>query len=319
MIFKSRRTAYNIMQEFEDLLFDLVKNRPKKLGRKEPLAPQDELLVHMLERAFEEGRIDEQQFRDNLKITFLTAHENTQQLLSSTFWQLGVNQVRIHQSLAIYPFLYFHNPRSLQLTPSLQAIQDGLRAEVLATGVSDPTSETLNALPYLTAIIVELLRVYPPVSQLINRVTTRDASLGGTIQIPKGTFVGWNAPGVQSDPKVWGPTARQFIPERWGTSPKEIMDKVRKETVKGHMISFNSHSRKCLGQGYALLEMKMVLFELVRRVKWTVSPDYELKLTSVRATFLTFSLKMYSMTNAISGRNSSTIRLQSTDPRTGTA
>lgn len=62
------------------------------------------------------------------------------------------------------------------------------------------------------------------------------------------------------------------------------MDKVRKETVKGHMISFNSHSRKCLGQGYALLEMKMVLFELVRRVKWTVSPDYELKLTSVRAT-----------------------------------
>ena len=169
------------------------------------------------------------------------------------------------------------------LLPSLQTIQDNLRAEVLATGVSDPTSETLNALPYLTAVIVELLRVYPPVSQLINRVTTRDASLGGTIHIPKGTFVGWNAPGVQSDPKVWGPTARQFIPERWGTNPKEIMDKVRKETVKGHMISFNSHSRKCLGQGYALLEMKMVLFELVRRVKWTVSPDYELKITSVKA------------------------------------
>lgn len=117
MIFKSRRTAYNIMQEFEDLLFDLVKNRPKKLGRKEPLAPQDELLVHMLERAFEEGRIDEQQFRDNLKITFLTAHENTQQLLSSTFWQLGVNQVRIHQSLAIYPFLYFPQPSLTSTNP----------------------------------------------------------------------------------------------------------------------------------------------------------------------------------------------------------
>lgn len=118
MIFKSRRTAYNIMQEFEDLLFDLVKNRPKKLARKEPLAPQDELLVHMLERAFEAGKIDEQQFRDNLKITFLTAHENTQQLLNSTFWQLGVNQVRIHQSLAICPTLYFHKPRSLRLTRS---------------------------------------------------------------------------------------------------------------------------------------------------------------------------------------------------------
>lgn len=88
-------TAYNIMQEFEDLLFDMVKNRPKKLARKEPLPPQDELVVHMLERAFEDGRIDEQQFRDNLKITFLTAHENTQQLLNSTFWQLGVDQVSV--------------------------------------------------------------------------------------------------------------------------------------------------------------------------------------------------------------------------------
>lgn len=115
MLFTSRRTAYTIMQEFEDLLFNLVRNRPKKLARKEPVAPQDELLVHMLERAFEEGRIDEQQFRDNLKITFLTAHENTQQLLNSTFWQLGVNQVRTHHSLAICPFLYFHNPRSLRL------------------------------------------------------------------------------------------------------------------------------------------------------------------------------------------------------------
>lgn len=313
-------TAYNIMQEFEDLLFDMVKNRPKKLARKEPLPPQDELLVHMLERAFEDGRIDEQQFRDNLKITFLTAHENTQQLLNSTFWQLGVDQVRTHYHLRIWPFSLLSQPSlaSTNMSPSLQTIQEKLRAEVLATGVSDPTSETLNALPYLTAVIVELLRVYPPVSQLINRVTTRDASLGGIIHIPKGTFVGWNAPGVQSDPKVWGPTARQFIPERWGTNPKEIMDKVRKETVKGHMISFNSHSRKCLGQGYALLEMKMVLFELVRRAKWTVSPDYELKITSVRATSLSFSLKRYSITNYITGRNTRTIRLQSTDPRTRT-
>lgn len=106
-------TAYNIMQEFEDLLFDMVKNRPKKLARKEPVAPQDELLVHMLERAFEDGRIDEQQFRDNLKITFLTAHENTQQLLNSTFWQLGVDQVRTHLSFFGFArFLCLHNPRS---------------------------------------------------------------------------------------------------------------------------------------------------------------------------------------------------------------
>ncbi|KAI9776222.1 MAG: hypothetical protein M1839_000543 [Geoglossum umbratile] len=251
-LFTSRRRAFAIMKEFEDLLYELVRNRPRKLERKEPVAPQDELVVHMLERALEDGRIDDEQFRANLKIVFLTAHENTQQLLNSMFWQLG----------------------------SDQSIQDKLRAEVLATGVTDPTPDTLNKLPYLTALICELLRVYPPVSQLINRVSLVPSSLGGTIDLPKGTWVGWNAPGVQSDINVWGPTARQFIPERWGSKPEEIMAKFRRETVKGNFIAFNSHSRKCLGQGYALLEMKMALFELVRRARWTVDPEYTIKFTS---------------------------------------
>jgi unspecific monooxygenase len=93
-LFRSRRKAFAIMQEFEDLLYDLVKHRPRKLERKEPVAPQDELVIHMMERALEEGRLTDEQYRANLKIVFLTAHENTQQLLNSTFWQLGKFQVR---------------------------------------------------------------------------------------------------------------------------------------------------------------------------------------------------------------------------------
>ena len=93
-IFSSRRRAFAIMKEFEDLLCHLVRNRPRKLSQKNPVKPQDELVVHMLERALEEGSISEEQFRANLKITFLTAHENTQQLLNSAFWQLGHDQVR---------------------------------------------------------------------------------------------------------------------------------------------------------------------------------------------------------------------------------
>ncbi|KAI9765803.1 MAG: hypothetical protein M1840_007085 [Geoglossum simile] len=240
------------MQEFEDLLYDLVRNRPRKLEQKEPVSPRDELVIHMLERALEDGRINDEQFRANIKIVFLTGHENTQQLLNSTFWQLGIDQ----------------------------SVQDKLRAEVLATGVTNPAPDTLNKLPYLTALICELLRVYPPVSQLINRVSVVPSRLAGEIELPKGIWIGWNSHGVHSDTNVWGPTARQFIPERWGSKPEEIMTKFRKETVKGNFITFNSHSRKCLGQGYALLEMKMVLFELVRRARWTVDPEYKLKLTS---------------------------------------
>ncbi|KAH8728388.1 cytochrome P450 [Phaeosphaeriaceae sp. PMI808] len=217
-LFTSRQRAFAIMKEFDDLLYDLVKNRPRKIERKEPIAPQDELVVHMMERALEDGRLTDEQYRANLKIVFLTAHENTQQLLNSAIWQFG----------------------------KFQEFQDKLRAEVLATGVTEPTKEVLDKLPYLTAVVLELLRVFPP------------------IELPAGTWVGWNAPGVQT---------REFIPERWGATPEEIMAKFRKETVKGNFIAFNSHSRKCLRQGYALVEMKMCLFELVRRVKWHIDPE----------------------------------------------
>lgn len=92
-IFTSRRRAFTTMKEFEDLLAHLVRNRPRRLMQKSPVKPQDELVVHMLEKALDEGTLSEEQFRANLKITFLTAHENTQQLLNSAFWQLGHDQV----------------------------------------------------------------------------------------------------------------------------------------------------------------------------------------------------------------------------------
>lgn len=48
-----------------------------------------------------------------------------------------------------------------------------------------------------------------------------------------------------------------------------------------NILPLNAYSRKCLGQGYALLHMKMTLYELVRRVRWRVDLNYQLKLTSV--------------------------------------
>lgn len=88
------------MFEFEDKLFNTVCdhiNRQREKG-----VTTTEMVSHMLEEAYRDGRINEQQFRDNLKITFLTAHENAQQLINSTFWELGKNQVRPHFCLSTY-------------------------------------------------------------------------------------------------------------------------------------------------------------------------------------------------------------------------
>lgn len=247
-MFGQRKVAFGIMQEFGDLLCETVRNRMP--------ATYDngtEQVVDLLDRALKEEKITVEQYRNNLKVTFLTAHENAQQLLNSAFWELGNNKDVVNK----------------------------LRAEILAMNTPNPSTDDVNSMPYLFAVVLELLRLYPPVSQLINRVTTSKTVLGGDIVIPNHTWVGWNAFGVQTDTQVWGPTAREFIPERWGSDVKTIQNAVRSKTTQCHFIAFNAHSRKCLGQGFAVLQMKILLFEMIRRIDWTVDPTYKLKLTSV--------------------------------------
>jgi len=250
-LFRQRKAAFATMQEFGDLLVNTVRRRTQTTDQ------DGEQVVDYLDRALKEGKINEEQYRANLKVTFLTAHENAQQLLNSTFWVLGSNK----------------------------PIQNKLRAEILATGIQNPSTETVNSLPYLYSVILELLRLYPPVSQLINRVTTSTCALGGQVHIPNHTWVGWNAFGIHTDKSIWGPDAREFRPGRWGSDVKSIQNALRSKMTACHFIAFNAHSRKCLGQGFAMLQMKILLFELARRLEWDVDPGYELKLTSVSLVF----------------------------------
>ncbi|KAL8833229.1 MAG: hypothetical protein Q9170_004393 [Blastenia crenularia] len=248
-LFPSRQRAFGLVQRFESLLCNLVQNRPQHTSEKGSGADSDQV-VHLLEKALKEGRITEKQYRDNLKITFIVAHENIQLLLNSMLYQIGLSQ----------------------------EVQDKLRSEIAATNTVNPTANTVNKLPYLTSVIYELLRLFPPISQLTNRLCTTDSLLSDEIPIPAGTYLGWNAYGVHTSPANWGSRAKEFIPERWGTSVEEMQLKFRKETIRGTFIPFNAHTRKCLGQGFVLLQMKIAVFELVRSMRWKVDPDYRFKL-----------------------------------------
>ncbi|KAI4098416.1 MAG: hypothetical protein L6R37_006498 [Teloschistes peruensis] len=248
-LFPSRKRAFALVRRFESLLYDLVQNRPRTSCKKKHDASNNQV-VHMLEQALKEGKITEKQYRDNLKITFIVGHENTQLLLNSMFYQIGSNQ----------------------------EVQDKLRDEVNAANIANPTADTVNKLPYLTSVIYELLRLYPPISQLINRVAISEAMLGDTVPIPADTYVGWNAYGAHTSSANWGPRAKDFIPDRWGSSVEEMQLKFRRDTIRGTFIPFNAHMRKCLGQAFVLLQMKIAVFELVKGMRWTVDPNYKLKL-----------------------------------------
>lgn len=90
-LFTSRKRAYRIMHEFDNRLYAMVRDMLER--RRQDKNASEEMVAHMLGEPFESGRINEKQFRDNLKITFLTAHENAQQLVNSMIWQLGIRTV----------------------------------------------------------------------------------------------------------------------------------------------------------------------------------------------------------------------------------
>lgn len=85
-LFPSRKRAFTLVKRFESLLCELIRHRPQT-------GSDHDQVAHMLERALKEGKITEKQYRDNLKITFIVAHENTQLLLNSMFYQIGIDQV----------------------------------------------------------------------------------------------------------------------------------------------------------------------------------------------------------------------------------
>ncbi|EGC48831.1 conserved hypothetical protein [Histoplasma capsulatum var. duboisii H88] len=252
-IFRSRKRAFRIVKEYEDLLYEIVRVPRPREAPEDPMNQYERQVIDDLRDALDCGKITEVQFRANVKIIFVAGHEDVQHLLNSAFYEMGVKT----------------------------DIQQKLRLEVLNTGSVDPTPEIVDSLPYLAAIVFELLRLYPPLQQIINRKASETAVLGDEIVISPNTLIGWTAIGAHTNKPVWGGDAREFVPERWGTTVDTIRAKFRRENARGAYIPFNAHARKCLGQGFALLQIKIALFELVRNVEWVLDPGSKMKLARV--------------------------------------
>nr|VWO96500.1 Cytochrome P450 monooxygenase CYP52X1 [Ganoderma boninense] len=116
-------------------------------------------------------------------------------------------------------------------------IQDRLRAEVHAMertirerGDADFTVADFEAMPYLQAVLREILRFYPAVPHtyrqplnddvlpLSNPVTTRSGKVVSQVPIRAGLRLILSVCAYNREKDVWGEDAHQFNPERWLTS-----------------------------------------------------------------------------------------------------
>ncbi|VDC05284.1 unnamed protein product [Peniophora sp. CBMAI 1063] len=159
-------------------------------------------------------------------------------------------------------------------------VQQTLRAELLSMPTDTPTDAELNALPYLDAVIREILRVYSPV-YLTDRCATKDdivplktpiigtdGKIMSEIHLSKGDMVMFPIQVLNRMEEYWGDDAQQFRPERWSQLPDTVKDL---PGVFSNMLTFFAGTHACIGYRFSIAEMKALLFTIVRSFEFELA------------------------------------------------
>ncbi|XP_045493340.1 cytochrome P450 4C1-like [Colias croceus] len=146
---------------------------------------------------------------------------------------------------------------TLKLLAKYPKIQEKVYAELEEVfGDSDRllVKDDLKNIKYLDRVLKESLRLFPPVPVIVRSVT-QETTLPSGVILPENAGVIVIIWGANRDPKVWGPDADCFDPDRYlkGTTPK--------------IMSFSSGPRNCVGYQYAMLSIKISLIAILRHYK----------------------------------------------------
>ncbi|XP_076584600.1 cytochrome P450 3A40-like [Chaetodon auriga] len=128
--------------------------------------------------------------------------------------------------------------------------------------------EALMQMEYLDSVINESLRMYP-IAPRLERVAKSTVEINGIV-IPKGMIVMVPTWPLHQDPNLW-PEPEKFKPERFSKENKGTID-------LNTYMPFGAGPRNCIGMRFALVSMKLVLVEILRRYSFSVCKETQVPL-----------------------------------------
>ncbi|XP_036144046.1 cytochrome P450 4C1-like isoform X1 [Monomorium pharaonis] len=185
-------------------------------------------ILDLLILASEEGLLTDSDIREEVDVFILGGYDTTSVAISFT----------------------------LSLLAEHKDIQDCVRKEVdaiMQESQGKLTMKSLQDLQYLERCIKESLRLYPSL-YFIARVTSEKIQLNSYL-IPAKTVIHLNIRDVHRDPNFW-PNPEIFDPDRF------LPENSRNRHPYSY-IPFSAGPRNCLGQRFALLEMKAMIAFLI--------------------------------------------------------
>src|SRR5262249_131310 len=187
------------------------------------------------------GRMTDLQLRDEAITIFLAGHETTANALTWTWYLLSEHphiEAKLHQEL--------------------DSVLDGRL----------PTIDDFPRLRYTEMVIAEALRLYPP-AWILGRRALKDYKLGPYV-VPAGAIVILSPYVMHHDPRYFQDPFR-LDPDRW--TPE-----ARAARPQFSYFPFGGGPRRCIGEGFALMEGVMVLATLARNWILRRVPDHPIAL-----------------------------------------
>lgn len=230
----ANRRANRELEFIDSLVYKIISER-----RAEGNSNHHNDLLALLMGATDEdgGRMTPQQLHDETMTLFLAGHETTAQMLGWTWYALSENpavEARLHEEL--------HG----------------------VLGGRSPEAADFPRLPYLQALMKEVLRLYPP-AYILARETVEACEIGG-YDLRVGSTVVLSQWITHRDPRYFD-DPEAFRPERW-------LDGLEDRLPPGAYFPFGDGPRRCIGQGFALLEAAIVTAALAQKFSFRLAPGH---------------------------------------------
>ncbi|KAK5648491.1 hypothetical protein RI129_003383 [Pyrocoelia pectoralis] len=120
------------------------------------------------------------------------------------------------------------------------------------------TFQDLQNMSYLDKVINETLRLCPSVTR-ISRSSEEDIQLPSGYTIPKGCIIDLHIYDLHQNPKIY-PNPEKFDPERF--SHENVLNR-----HPYAYLPFSAGPRNCIGQKYAILEVKIIVSSILRKFR----------------------------------------------------